>query len=189
MATAERVVSHQEGETGESEGELFNFYDIEDCDDFKTYEANQHKAMSIPDEDRMLLIIAWTTDKSYHSKNAPAVWSYLPSQSWWAFACIWRKSIPALLHWTALMLMQLHFTDGDPKLYGPFQEAAPTVDGGCGHRLCGNHYRDGGELKKIPVDRLGDQGIALFCAIKAWIQSWFRSIETFDEYEHSRSLF
>jgi hypothetical protein len=217
-----RVVSRQEGETEESDGELFDFDDIEDCDDFKTYEANQRKAMSIPDEDRMLLIIAWTTDKSYHKfcqfphctssdvtekvnnvqhtlfmfalvtsnrQNAPAIWAYLPSQSWWAFACIWRKSIPALLPRTALMLMQLHFTDGDPMLYGPFWEAAPTIFGGCGHRLCGNHYRDRGELKKIPVGRLGDQGTALFRAIKAWIRSWFRSIETFDEYKHSRSLF
>jgi hypothetical protein len=87
------------------------------------------------------------------------------------------------------MLMQLHFTDGDPKLYGPFWEAAPTIFGGCGHWLCGNHYHDRGELKKIPVGRLGDQGTALFHAIKAWIWSWFWSIETFDDYEHSHSLF
>jgi hypothetical protein len=62
-----RSVIRQRGGTMEQDGDLFDFddIDIDNCNDFKTYEARHRRAMSIPDEKRMLLIIAWTTDKSY----------------------------------------------------------------------------------------------------------------------------
>jgi hypothetical protein len=47
------------------------------------------------------------------------MWAYLPSQAWWAFNVVKTKAMPALQPQSSLNKMQIYFTDGDEKLYGP----------------------------------------------------------------------
>ena len=138
----------------------------------------------------MLWILAFTTA---NLKNLPAMWAYLPAQAAWVFDCIERKAIPALLPLSALCRMQLRCTDGDEKLYSPIRVA---IDEGllpnCNHQLCGNHFRERGDLKKLVkplVKLLGAQGQEYYRIAILWIRSWTRYILDSAEHKCSRQLF
>ena len=87
--------------------------------------------------------------------------------------------------------MQIHFTDGDDKLYGPMRDAIrmKQIFEECVHHLCGIHFRDRGDLSKTSeVKKLGPRGAAYFNIVMSWIRSWCRSLERHSEHEHSRKL-
>jgi hypothetical protein len=59
-----RVVRRAADELSEQEGEVLDFTQFDESLDFETFESTTRQAMAMPDENKMLLMVAWTTNYS-----------------------------------------------------------------------------------------------------------------------------
>jgi MULE transposase domain/SWIM zinc finger len=182
-------------------------------------------SMCLNDGQRMLLALAWTSNKArcLGSQNAEVLaadvteqtncekrplmmlagltgnnetftlcQAFLPSQQRWVLDWFFRTAVPFLLAPGTLTRNRMMLTDGDEKEYNSFLSALDEHYPNSRHHLCTWHLLDRG-LRNTPLLKLCSEktmcndGVVAFKSIKLWIQSWFTTLETEQEYNHSYS--
>jgi len=128
--------------------------------------------------------------KTASNQTFTALNAFLPSQSRWSFDWIYRFALPRLLPVEALARIQIFLTDGDDKEYEPFVQLLHNLYPQARHGLCMFHLIERGLLrKKIYESRLDDEGKKTLKALKQWMWSWSRDVESDAEFAASYHLF
>jgi hypothetical protein len=65
--------------------------------------------------------------------------AFLPSECQWVFHWLWASAIPSLLGPENIRRIQLVLSDGDPKIYIPFDSLKENLYPSAIHGLCGFH--------------------------------------------------
>jgi hypothetical protein len=78
--------------------------------------------------------------------------AFLPSECQWVFHWLWASAIPALLGIETIRRIQLVLSDGDAKIYIPFDSVRERLYPSAIHGLCSYH------LVTQPLQRLRLQG-------------------------------
>lgn len=65
--------------------------------------------------------------------------AFLPSECQWVFHWLWASAIPFLLGPENIRRIQLVLSDGDPKIYIPFDSLKENLYPSAIHGLCGFH--------------------------------------------------
>jgi len=85
-------------------------------------------------------------------KTFTPIRAFLPSECQWVFHWLWASAIPSLLGIETIRRIQLVLSDGDPKIYVPFDSVRERLYPSAVHGLCSFH------LVTQPLQRLHLQG-------------------------------
>jgi hypothetical protein len=91
-------------------------------------------------------------------KSFTPIRAFLPSECQWVFQWIWTTAIPALLGRDNISRTQLVLTDGDTKIYIPFNSVQAALYPGAIHGLCGYHLVTQ-PLGKLDIRDKGDDAV------------------------------
>ena len=139
-------------------------------------------------EGRGLFLVA---GKDSNNNGFTGVRIFLPSEQLWVFDWIYRDCLPSLLGEDIIRRNQLCLTDGDPQMYGALRTQQLNKEVWQGqHALCEWHLLVVGwhesVLKHIPADPISE---ALAKVAYEWIQSWFWSVDSLEEFTDSLAKF
>jgi hypothetical protein len=91
-------------------------------------------------------------------KTFTPIRAFLPSECQWVFQWLWTTAIPALLGKENISRIQLMLTDGDPKIYTPFNSVREELYPSAIHGLCIFHLLTQ-PLGKLDIRERADESV------------------------------
>jgi hypothetical protein len=91
-------------------------------------------------------------------KTFTPIRAFLPSECQWVFLWMWATAIPALLGRDNINRTQLVLTDGDSKIYNPFNSVQAALYPSAIHGLCKFHLVTQ-PLQKLDIRERGDDAV------------------------------
>jgi MULE transposase domain len=140
-------------------------------------------------EKRPLIILAGLTGDN---KTYTAARALLPSGQRWVHYWFTQTVLPILIPKKARERNRVMFTDGDELEYSAFTSAIPDHFPNSCHHLCSWHlfHRNLKQSNGYPSGKhIIGKSKAYVDVIEAWIKSWFRHVESTEEYQISKKLF
>lgn len=152
--------------------------------------ASAHVIFKTNNEKRPSLHICTKTSMN---ETVGGIYSFLASQATWVFDFWWARVVPALADRRFIVRHSLLNSDGDDKLYGPYDSQIPGTYALGKHRLCTFHlFTQGWQPNQITASRIIDKSQAganvSLAAIKNWMLSWTNDVESVEELSVSHDL-
>jgi hypothetical protein len=91
-------------------------------------------------------------------KTFSPIRAFLPSECQWVFLWMWTTAIPTLLGHDNINRTQLVLTDGDSKIYNPFNSVQATLYPSAIHGLCKFHLVTQ-PLQKLDIHNKADEAV------------------------------
>jgi len=125
-----------------------------------------------------------------HMKTFTPIRAFLPSECQWVFHWLWTTAVPTLLGRENIRRTQLVLSDGDPKIYTPFDSVQEELYPQAIHGLCIYHLVTQ-PLAKLPILRKDKcQVVSMLKTFKLWVFTWVNlgGVETEEEFQTSKNL-